>query len=72
MSDAENQALQKKQEGSPAEGEAKKGWLSWAVGWILVPGTIIGLIFGAGLMVGVHLHDSWYSRLVMWFAGLFS
>ncbi|MCA9650536.1 MAG: hypothetical protein H6712_16605 [Myxococcales bacterium] len=71
MSNPEKQALQKQPEGA-AEGEkAERGWLSWAVGWVLVPGTLIGLIFGAGLMVGVHLHDSWFSRLVVWFVELF-
>ena len=71
MSNPEKQALQKQPEGA-AEGEkAECGWLSWAVGWVLVPGTLIGLIFGAGLMVGVHLHDSWFSRLVVWFVELF-
>ena len=73
MSEAENKALQKKPEAAAEEGEPKqRGWLSWAVGWVLVPGTVVGLIFGAGLMVGVHLHDSWFSRLVMWVVGLFS
>lgn len=48
-----------------------RGWLSWAVGWVLVPATILGLIWVGGVLVGVHLHDSWLSRLVVWVVGLF-
>jgi len=56
---------------APAPAESKAGWLSWAVGWVLVPLTILGLIFGGGVLVGVHFHDSWLASLIMWFAGLF-
>lgn len=49
----------------------RKGWLSWAVGWLLVPATAIGLLWGAGVLVGVHLSDSWYARMVVWIVELF-
>lgn len=57
---------------APAEGEAPRGWLSWALGWVLVPGIILGLIFGGGVLVGAHHPDSWLSRLVVWVVELFS
>lgn len=76
MSEPKNEAPLAKKTGKSAEGEAEgkrpRSRLSWIVGWVLVPGTVVGLIFGAGLMVGVHLHDSWFSRLVVWCVELFS
>lgn len=54
------------------EGEGKKeSRLSWMVGWVLVPTVVIGTIFGGGVLVGAHLHDSWYTRLVVWIVELF-
>jgi hypothetical protein len=67
-------ALAPKGEASPdkAEGEAKReGWLSWLVGWILVPGTVIGVIFGGGALLGAHRHDGWFARTVVWVVDLF-
>jgi hypothetical protein len=55
-------------EGEPA---ARRGWLSWLVGWLLVPGTVVGLIFGAGVLLGAHRHDGWYARVVVWVADIF-
>lgn len=58
----------------PSEGDAapsKGGWKSWIFGWIFVPALVIGVIFGGGVLVGVHLHDSWLSRLVVWVVELF-
>lgn len=56
-----------------AEGEAKpRGLVSWLLGWVLVPGLILGSIFGSGVLVGVHLHDSWLARLVVWIVELFA
>jgi len=56
---------------SAGEPAGKKRWLSWAVGWVLLPGTIIGVLFGGGVLVGVHFHDSWLARLIVWFVELF-
>jgi hypothetical protein len=41
------------------------------VGWLLVPGTVVGLIFGAGVLLGAHQHDGWYARAVVWLADVF-
>lgn len=73
MSDPETKVPSKRDAPAPAEGEAERrqSWLSWAVGWVLVPGVIIGLIFGGGVLVGVHFHDSWLARLVVWLVDLF-
>lgn len=73
MSDPSSKALSTSDAKAPAEGEGggKPRWLSWAVGWVLVPGVIIGSIFGGGLLVGAHFHDSWFARLIVWFAELF-
>jgi hypothetical protein len=58
-----------KAEGDP--GENKGGVLQWVLGWVVMPAVVIGLIFGAGVLMGVHMHDSWYTRLVVWVVELF-
>jgi hypothetical protein len=56
----------------PEGGEApKEGRLAWFVGWILVPGALLGGIWAGGVALGAHLPDSWFARAVMWVAGLF-
>lgn len=50
----------------PAEPEAPRSRLSWVVGWVLVPGAIIGVLFGGGALVGAHFHDSWLVRAIVW------
>ena len=57
---------------APAEGEAPRGRLAWLVGWVLVPGTIIAVLFGGGALVGAHFSESWLSRLVVWVVELFA
>jgi hypothetical protein len=76
MSSPETKAVRKKAEpGKPAttegEPEARRGWLSWVVGWILVPSVVLGVIFGGGVLLGVHNHDGWFSRTVVWIVDLF-
>ncbi len=68
QSKASSQSVATETEGEPA---GKTRWLSWAVGWVLLPGTIIGVLFGGGVLVGVHFHDSWLARLIVWFVELF-
>ena len=74
---ADDQALVKKEgakaEAAEGEGEGgrREGWLSWVVGWVLVPGTVIGVIFGGGVALGAHRPEGWFARSVMWIAGLF-
>lgn len=45
--------------------------LSWLVGWVLVPGAIIGVLFGGGVAVGAHFHESWFTRMIVWVIELF-
>lgn len=73
MSESESKLPAPTDESNPEPGpaEGKRSWLSWAVGWVLVPGALLGLIWGAGVLVGVHLHESWLSRLVVWTVDLF-
>ncbi len=55
-----------------ADGEDKPtSRLSWVGGWVLVPGTVIGVIFGGGALVGAHFHDSWFTRAIGWVVELF-
>jgi uncharacterized membrane protein YfcA len=70
MSDSNK--LEKKPESSPEEDTgAKRSRTSWVLGWVVAPLSVVGLIFGAGVLVGVHLHESWFARLVVWFVDLF-
>ncbi len=74
MSDKPSQALAKGEKADVAESEqddAPKSKLSWIVGWVLVPGTVIGVIFGGGAMVGAHFHESWFTRMIVWTVELF-
>ncbi len=74
MSEAEKTVVRQAEGETPEQGEAtgKAGWLSWSVGWVLMPATVLGLIFGGGALVGAHFHDSWLARLVVWTVELFS
>jgi hypothetical protein len=56
-----------------AEGEDGKrpGPLRWVLGWIVLPGSVVGAIFGAGALVGAHFHDSWFTRAIVWVGELF-
>ena len=49
MSEQPSKAVSKSDAKAPAEGEGgaegKHRWLSWAVGWVLVPGVIIGVLY---------------------------
>ena len=72
MAKDESTAMEKAPAEGEGEGEPKKeSRLSWVVGWVLVPSTVIGVIFGGGALFGAHLHDSWYTRLVVWVVELF-
>jgi hypothetical protein len=57
---------------APAEGETPRSRLSWVVGWVLVPTTIVGVLFGGGVLVGAHFPDAWLSRLIVWCVELFA
>jgi hypothetical protein len=53
------------------EDETKHGPLRWVLGWIVLPGAVIGAIIGAGAIVGAHFHDSWFTRAIVWVVDLF-
>lgn len=57
---------------APAEAQAPRGRLGWLVGWVLVPGLILGVLFGGGMLVGAHFPESWLSRLIVWVVELFA
>jgi len=49
-----------------SDGESRRGWLSWAMGWVALPGAVIGGIFGGGMLVGANFHESWFTRMFVW------
>ncbi len=66
---ADDAALVSTKEGD--EGEKKKrGPLAWALGWIAVPGAVLGGIFAGGVIVGANFHDSWVTRAFVWIGNL--
>ena len=75
MSDPQNN-LPSTTEAKAGSGDSEpaggKSWASWAVGWVLLPSTVIGVLFGSGALLGAHMPDSWFSRLVVWFVELWS
>jgi hypothetical protein len=59
-----------KREGD-GEDETKRGPLRWVLGWIVLPGAVIGAIIGGGALVGAHFHDSWFTGAIVWVVDLF-
>jgi hypothetical protein len=45
--------------------------LSWILGWIVAPVSVVAAIFGGGVILGAHNPDGWFARSVMWVAGIF-
>ena len=58
-------AIEKVKEPEEAEG-GRKGLMSWVLGWIALPGMVIGGIIGGGVLVGANFHDSWFTRAFVW------
>lgn len=57
---------------APAGGEpTSRSWLSWVMGWLVVPTVFLASIFGGGVLYGAHFPESWWTRSVLWVAGLF-
>jgi hypothetical protein len=54
-----------------AEPEAPVGKLSWILGWIVAPLSVLGAIYGGGVLLGAHRPEGWFARSVMWVANLF-
>lgn len=54
------------------EGDGKKrSWKTWALGWVGIPGAIVGGLFGGGLLIGANFHDSWFTQTFVWVGELF-
>lgn len=45
----------------------KRAWLLW----IVLPALIAATLVATGAHLGANGPDRWYTRLVIWFAGLF-
>ena len=73
MSDDKSAALAKGDKADVAEdGEAKpKTRLQWVAGWLVVPGSVVGVLFGGGALIGAHFHESWFVRMIVWVVELF-
>jgi len=54
-----------------AEPEPPTSLVSWIVGWVALPGAVVAGLFGAGVFVGVHFHDAWFTRAIDWVVRLF-
>lgn len=54
----------------PAE-EPKKGMLGWVLGWVVVPGLVLGSLVAFGAHLGANEPDAWYTRAVLWAVDLF-
>lgn len=54
---------------TPAEAPTSR--LSWILGWIVAPASVVAAIFGGGVILGAHNPDGWFARSVMWVAGIF-
>ncbi len=44
----------------------REGRLAWAFGWIVLPSSIVGVLFLGGMLIGAHFHDSWFTRALVW------
>lgn len=69
LSDLKSKQLDTTEEGDGEERGEREGWLRWALGWIVVPGIVVGGIIGFGAHVGANYPDAWFPRLVTWLFG---
>ena len=58
-------ALEKKDEPEEEKGGSRSR-LSWILGWVALPGAVLGGLFGGGVLVGANFHDSWFTRAFVW------
>ena len=65
---AEDERLQAKADDEADDGEApkKEGKLRWVIGWVVVPGSLLMMLFLAGVHVGANYPEMWLSRLIGW------
>ncbi len=48
------------------EGKKRKGPVAWLLGWVALPGMVLGGIFGGGVLIGANFHESWFVRAFVW------
>ena len=46
-------------------------WKRWLLVWVAFPATIAAMFVATGAHLGANGPDRWYTRLAIWFAGLF-
>jgi len=46
-------------------------WKGWLLVWVALPVLIAAILVATGAHLGANGPDRWYTRLVVWFAGLF-
>lgn len=49
--------------------ERKRSKLGWVLGWVVIPGSLIALLFLGGVHVGARHPGMWLSRLTLWALG---
>jgi hypothetical protein len=62
---AESKQLDKTPDGEARE-EGGKSRIRWLVGWVVIPGTLLGALFLSGVHVGANHPQMWLSRLIAW------
>lgn len=72
MVEAKQEGKIVRKQGDGDESKRKPGILRWIIGWVVVPVLVLGAIFGTGLHLGANNPEAWYTRAVMWIAGLFA
>lgn len=60
-----------KVESEDAEDAGPRNWKRWALGWVVLPGSVVGVIWFGGVLIGAHFHDSWFTESIVWVADLF-
>ncbi len=51
------------------EGGGKRDKIRWVLGWIVIPGSILGALFLFGVHVGARNPQMWLSKLAVWLFG---
>ncbi|WP_157595178.1 hypothetical protein [Plesiocystis pacifica] len=49
------------------KGESKR--MRWLLGWVIIPGSLLGLLFAWGVHVGARHPDMWLARALSWMFG---
>lgn len=71
MSDAKKKSDAVVKVEDDAEEAGPRNWKKWTLGWVVLPGSVIGAIWFGGVLIGAHFHDSWFTESIVWVADLF-